>query len=133
MGSSWKELTPKEREIYQSIVDQYYDEFVEVIVEGRDLPEDRVREIADGRVYSGEQARDLGLVDKLGELEEATSIAQGLANIEEATVVRYVESPSFIESLQARLAPPEPESVHIMREAGLDLEPKPYYLYLPGV
>jgi hypothetical protein len=47
-------------------------------------------------------------------------------------VVRYVESPSFVESLQARLAPPEPEAVHVMREAGLDLEAKPYYLYLPG-
>jgi protease-4 len=133
MGSSWKELTPEEREIFQSIVDHYYDEFVEVIVEGRDLPEERVREIADGRVYSGEQARDLGLVDELGELEEATGIARSLAGIEEATVVRYVESPNLVETLQARLAPPEPEAVHIMREAGLDLEPKPYYLYLPGV
>jgi protease-4 len=133
MGSSWKELTPDERRIFQSIVDHYYDEFVEVIVEGRGLPESRVREIADGRVYSGEQARELGLVDKLGELEEATGIAGDLANVEEATVVRYVESPNFVESLQTRLAPPEPESVHIIREAGLDLEPKPYYLYLPGV
>jgi protease IV len=133
MGSSWKKLTPEERGIFQSVVDQYYDEFVEVIVEGRHLPESRVREIADGRIYSGEQAKELGLVDKLGELEEATSIARNLANVEETTVVRYVESPSFVESLQARLAPPEPESVHIMREAGLDLEPKPYYLYLPGV
>ncbi len=133
MGSSWKELTPEEREIFQSIVDHYYDEFVQVIVEGRDLPEDRVREIADGRVYSAEQAKDLDLVDELGELDEATGIARNLANVEEATVVRYVESPSFVESLQARLAPPEPEAVHIMEEAGLDLEPKPYYLYLPGV
>jgi len=133
MGSSWKELTPDERRIFQSIVDHYYNEFVEVIVEGRDLPESRVREIADGRVYTGEQASELGLVDKLGELEEATGIARDLANVEEATVVRYVESPNFVESLQARLTPPEPESVHIMREAGLDLEPKPYYLYLPGV
>ncbi|MDQ3942597.1 MAG: signal peptide peptidase SppA [Actinomycetota bacterium] len=133
MGSSWKELTPKEREIFQSIVDHYYDEFVEVIVEGRDLPESRVREIADGRIYSGEQARNLGLVDRLGELEKATGIARSLANVEETTVVRYVESPNLVESLQARLAPPEPEAVHIMREAGLDLEPKPYYLYLPGI
>ncbi len=133
MGSSWKELTPKEREIFQSIVDHYYDEFVEVIVEGRDLPESRVREIADGRIYSGEQAKNLGLVDRLGELEKATGIARSLANVEETTVVRYVESPNLVESLQARLAPPEPEAVHIMREAGLDLEPKPYYLYLPGI
>jgi protease IV len=133
MGSSWKELTPKEREIFQSIVDHYYDEFVKVIVEGRDLPEDRVREIADGRVYSAEQAKDLDLVDELGELDEATGIARNLANVEEATVVRYVESPSFVESLQAHLAPPEPEAVHIMEETGLNLETKPYYLYLPGI
>ena len=133
MGSSWKELTPEEREIFQSIVDHYYDEFVQVIVEGRNLPEDRVREIADGRIYSAAQAKDLDLVDELGELDEATGIARNLAKVEEATVVRYVESPSFVETLQARLAPPEPESSHIMDETGLDLEAKPYYLYLPGV
>ena len=133
MGSAWKELTPKEREIFQSIVDHYYNEFVEVIVQGRDLPEDRVREIADGRVYSAEQAKDLDLVDQLGDLDDATSIARNLANVEEATVVRYVQSPSLLESLQASLAPPEPESSQIMHETGLDLEAKPYYLYLPGI
>jgi protease IV len=133
MGSAWKELTPKEREIFQSIVNHYYDEFVEVIVQGRHLPEDRVREIADGRVYSAEQAKDLDLVDQLGDLDDATSIARNLANVEEATVVRYVQSPSLLESLQASLAPPEPESSRIMHETGLDLEAKPYYLYLPGI
>jgi protease IV len=133
MGSSFRDLTPEERQILQSIVDETYDEFVQVIVEGRSLPKARVREIADGRIYSGEQAKNLGLVDRLGELEEATGIARTLANVEETTVVRYVESPNLVESLQARLAPPEPEAVHIMREAGLDLEPKPYYLYLPGI
>ncbi|HEX5974286.1 MAG TPA: signal peptide peptidase SppA, partial [Rubrobacteraceae bacterium] len=49
MGSSFRELTPEEREILQSIVDESYDQFVEVIVKGRGLPEERVREIADGR------------------------------------------------------------------------------------
>src|SRR3712207_5805760 len=66
MGSSWNELTPEEREIFQSIVDEYYDEFVEVIVEGRRLPEERGRENDAGRGYLREQGRGFGLVGKAG-------------------------------------------------------------------
>jgi protease IV len=132
MGSSFRNLTPEEREILQSIVDESYDEFVAVIVEGRGLSEERVREIADGRVYSGEQAKELGLVDSFGGLDEAAGIARNLANVEEATVVRYVESPSLTEMLLARLAPQEPEAVQVMEAAGIDLTPQPEYLYLPG-
>ena len=132
MGSSWKDLTPEEREIFQSIVNEDYAGFVEVIVEGRDLPEDRVRELADGRVYSGEQAKENGLVDRFGDLEDAARVSRELAKIDQATVVRYVQQPTFSETLLARLAPPEPEAARIIDEAGLNLEAKPYYLYLPG-
>ena len=132
MLSSFRDRTPEEREILQSLVDDYYDEFVQVIVEGRGLPEERVREIADGRVYSGEQAKELGLVDSLGGLDEAAGVSRELANVEEATVVRYVQSPTFFETLLARLAPQEPEVVQIMEAAGIDLTPEPKYLYLPG-
>ncbi len=132
MGSSWKPLTPEEREIFQSIVNEDYDEFVEVIVEGRDLSEDRVRELADGRVYSGQQAEELGLVDRFGDLDDAAKVARDLADVDEATVVRYVQLPTFTETLLARLAPPEPQAAQVMDEAGLNLEAKPYYLYLPG-
>jgi len=132
MGSSFRDLTPEEREIFQSLVDESYDKFVSVIVEGRDLPEERVREIADGRIYSGQQARELGLVDSFGGLDEAAEVSQDLANVEGATVVRYVQPESFTDTLLARLAPQEPEALRIAEEAGLTLEPKPYYLYLPG-
>jgi protease IV len=132
MGSSFRDLTQEEREILQSIVDESYDEFVAVIVEGRGLSEERVREIADGRVYSGEQAKELGLVDSFGGLDEAAEISRTLADVEEATVVRYVQKATFFETLLARLGPQEPEVVQIIDEAGLNLEPKPYYLYLPG-
>ena len=133
MGSSFKELTPKEREIFQSIIDASYEEFVSVIVEGRDIPEERVREIADGRMYSGEQAKELGLVDEFGGLDEAARIARERANVAEATVVRYVEEPSVFELLTARLAPQEPEAVQVMRAAGLDPTPTLQYLYRPGI
>jgi protease-4 len=132
MGSSFRDLTPEEREIFQSLVDESYEEFVEVIEEGRDLPEERVREIADGRIYSGRQAKELGLVDSFGGLDEASEISQNLAGVGEATVVRYVQPESFTDTLLARLAPQEPEALQIAEKAGLTLEPKPYYLYLPG-
>jgi protease-4 len=79
MGSAFREMRPDEREIFQSIVNQEYAEFVDVISEGRGIPEERVREIADGRVYSGSQARDLGLVDSFGGLDEASATAGRLA------------------------------------------------------
>jgi protease-4 len=132
MGNAFRKMTPEEREIFQSIVDESYSEFVDVISEGRKIPEDRVREIADGRVYSGIQARDLGLVDSFGDLDEASATAGRLADAKDTSVVRYVQEPTLTETLLARLAPQEPQAQQIMDAAGLDLEPKPYYLYLPG-
>jgi protease-4 len=131
IGNAFREMKPEEREIFQSIVDDSYSEFVDVISEGRDIPKDRVREIADGRVYSGSQAKELGLVDAFGGLDEASALAGKLAGTTDTIVVRYVQEPTLIETLMARLAPQEPQAEQIMDAAGLNLEPKPYYLYRP--
>ncbi len=131
IGSSFREMTPEERDIFQSIVDEDYSRFVGVISEGRDIPEERVREIADGRVYSGLQAKELGLVDSFGGLDEASAIAGELAGTSDTTVVRYVQQPTFTDTLLARLAPQKPQAEQILDAAGLNLEPKPYYLYQP--
>ena len=132
MGSQFRDITPQERKIFQEIVDENYDEFVKVIVEGRDLPEKQVRELADGRIYSGKQAEDLGLVDNIGDLQTAADNARESANIDEATVVRYVQTPGLGSLLRARLAPQEPEAVQIMKAAGVNLKAEPQYLYLAG-
>jgi protease IV len=131
IGNAFREMKPEEREIIQSSVDDSYSEFVDVISEGRHIPKDRVREIADGRVYSGIQAKDLGLVDSFGGLDEASALAGKLAHTSDTIVVRYVQEPTLIETLTARLAPQEPQAEQIMDAAGLNLEPKPYYLYRP--
>jgi protease-4 len=133
MGSSFRELTPQEREILQSIVDESYAEFVDVISQGRDIPEDRVRKIADGRIYSGEQARELGLVDEFGGLDEAARLARERARVDRATVIRYVQTPGLFDTVTARLAPREPEAIQVLRAIGLDPTPKVQYLYRPGV
>ena len=132
IANSFRELSPEDREILQSIINESYDEFVSVIVEGRNLPEERVREIADGRVYSGLQAREIGLVDSFGGVDEAAEISQDLAGVDEATVVRYVQPETFTDALLASFAPDKPDALQIAEEAGMTLEPKPYYLYLPG-
>lgn len=131
IGSPSDPLSPEEREIFQELVDEDYEEFVRVIVEGRDLPEERVRELADGRVYSGRQAEELGLVDELGNLDVGARVSRELAGIEEATVVRYTSEPGLAELLQARLAPQEPEVVRTLEAAGFDPTPKLKYLYIP--
>ncbi|WP_017726571.1 signal peptide peptidase SppA [Halalkalibacterium ligniniphilum] len=72
--SPTREMTEEERDILQSIIDESYDEFVRVIEEGRGLSEERVRQLADGRIYTGSQAQEVGLVDELGSLENAIQL-----------------------------------------------------------
>ncbi len=132
IGNAFRQITPEEREIFQSLVDESYSEFVDVISSGRGIPEDRVREIADGRIYSGQRARELGLVDSFGGLDEAAAEARELAGIGPATVVRNVQTPTFTDALISGLGPRPSEAERLAQEAGLVLEPKPYYLYLPG-
>lgn len=69
--SPTKEMDAKEREILQSLVDESYEAFVKVISDGRHMSKDEVKKIADGRVYSGLQAKNLNLVDELGLEEDA--------------------------------------------------------------
>ena len=135
IGSATREPTEEELEILQTYVDEGYDRFVEVIVEGRKLPEEEVRELADGRIYSGLQAESLGLVDELGDLERAAEISRELASLEEATTVRYQpRSPGLAELLGARLgSSPEPaaETLKVLETAGLSPTPELQYLYRP--
>ncbi len=64
-------ITDGQRAVYQSVVDESYEQFVGIIAEGRGMPLDEVRALADGRVYTGRQALDLGLVDALGNWDSA--------------------------------------------------------------
>ncbi|HET7479002.1 MAG TPA: signal peptide peptidase SppA [Rubrobacteraceae bacterium] len=133
IGNAFRKIKPEEREILQKIVDENYDQFVSVIVKGRGLPEKKVREIADGRIYSGIQAKKLGLVDEFGGLDEAAKVARKMANIDKATVVRYTQPPSLTDTLLATFGPQKPEAVQVMEAAGIDLTPEIKYLYRPGL
>ncbi len=74
-------MTPEERAIIQTMVDDLYGQFVAVVAEGRKMDPARVRQLADGRIYTGSQAKDLGLVDELGTMYDAIDGAAKLAGI----------------------------------------------------
>ncbi len=88
-------LTPERREIVQQMSDLMYEQFVQAVASGRKLAEEKVRPLATGQVYTGEQALELGLVDELGGQQQAVEAAAKLAAITSYTVVTY--EPSFLD------------------------------------
>ncbi|MFQ6079998.1 MAG: S49 family peptidase, partial [Thermodesulfobacteriota bacterium] len=66
-----------------------HNQFIRAVAEGRNLEERKVRQIADGRIFSGEQAKELGLVDRLGSLQDAIEIAAEMIGIKGKPVVIY--------------------------------------------
>lgn len=88
MGSPSRPVTPEERNIFQSMIDDIYNQFVDVVARGRHKDAAEIRPLADGRIFTGRQAKELGLVDRLGDFHDAVLLAGELAGIPgEPTVV----------------------------------------------
>lgn len=81
IGSPLRDMTPQERELLQGVVDNVHLQFVNAVAAGRNLNRENVLRIADGRIFTGEQAKALGLVDVLGNLEDAVADAGRLGKI----------------------------------------------------
>lgn len=88
MGSSSRPLTPEERQLLQAMVDDIYQQFVDVVVAGRKMPKEQVVAVADGRVFTGRQAKELGLVDELGNYYDALDLLAKLSNIRGEPVIK---------------------------------------------
>ena len=73
MGSNVEPMTSEQRAIFQSMVDEAYEQFVGIVAEGRDMKISKVRKLADGRIYTAKQALDNGLIDQIGTFEEAAA------------------------------------------------------------
>jgi protease-4 len=80
-GTPTRPLREEEREVFQSVVDDVYQQFVEAVAQGRHLHEDEVRQLADGRIYSGRQAKTLNLIDEFGTLQDAVAYAASSVGI----------------------------------------------------
>jgi protease-4 len=89
IGSPTREMTPEERELVQTIVNDIYDQFVTTVSENRKIPLEKVVKLADGRIFSGRQALGLDLVDELGGLQDAVLLAGRLAGIKGKPAIVY--------------------------------------------
>ena len=89
--TSVKDLTEAEKQYLQDGTIEVYHTFLNRVADGRDMTVDEVHEVAQGRVWTGLKAKDLGLVDEIGELKDAISIAAKAANIEEYKIKSFPE------------------------------------------
>ena len=99
-GNPFREINEKDREYFQDIVNDSYDQFLEVVSRERKMDKEKLKEYANGRVFTGRQAKDIGLIDSLGTFEDAVRIAAGMGGIEgEPTLVRERERLSLTERI----------------------------------
>ncbi|NMC36506.1 signal peptide peptidase SppA [Candidatus Beckwithbacteria bacterium] len=98
MLSDSRPITEEEQAIINTLNENTFDLFISRVAEGRNLPEAEIRNLATGQVYTGKQAKDLKLVDSLGNLDEAVYQAKTLAGLDRFQVVEY-QSGSFLQEL----------------------------------
>ena len=104
IASVFKSLRPEEKEILQSVLDDVHDQFIRAVSDGRGMDFEEAKKISDGRIFTGRMAKDIGLVDELGSLEDAIALAGLLAGIEgEPEVVRKEEKFSLLEMLRSQI------------------------------
>jgi len=135
MYSGFREMTPEEEEIMQGMVDEYYEQFIDVVAEGRELSREEVRNLATGQIYTGTEAKELGLVDELGDLDTAINWALELAGLETA-VVEYYQPPrltlwsllGLIDAIKTRISGLSAQDV-VLLEILSHNYPQPLFLY----
>jgi len=103
LASVFKSLTPQEREILQAVLDDVHDQFIEAVSEARNMKFEDIKKLADGRIFTGKKALELGLIDELGSMEDAIMIAGKLSGIKgEPEVVTRKEAFSIFDMLKGQ-------------------------------
>jgi protease-4 len=134
-------MTPEERQILQGLIDSMYKRFVDLVIDGRkghaNFPADRaaVVKIADGRVYTGDEAVTLGLADATGYLEDAYQEAAKAANLSDYRVIKYSRQPSLLDVLGGNAESKVNINAGVQIDAGKllqDLTPRLEYRWNPG-
>jgi len=89
IGSPFREMTPEEKRIMQEVLDNVHQQFIQAVADGRKLDREKVVQVADGRILTGEQAKNLGLVDEMGNLQDTIDITAKMVGIEGKPNVIY--------------------------------------------
>jgi protease-4 len=113
-------LSPKEREIWQTRTNEVYEVFTGKAAEGRGVPIDSIKKVASGRVWTGVQAKQRGLVDIIGSFDDAVEIAAKSAKISDDYKVRFYPqyTPNFIEQVLSQIDDEENGATTLKEEMG---------------
>lgn len=124
-------LTEEEEQMWQAIIDESYEQFLQIVIQGRsNLTEAEVRELADGRIFTGNQALQNGLIDELGDLDRAIDVAAALGGIEGEPRIEQYSSSGLLPSIFGSMA--ERFQKNTLQEfIGLEPHASLQYLY-PG-
>ena len=126
IGSPFREMTLEEKRIMQEVLDNVHQQFIQAVAEGRKLDRSKVVQIADGRILTGEQAKNFGLVDKMGNLQDTIDITAKMVGIEGKPNVLYPKRRlSIWELLMRDMAS---AIIDTLNEKGYELN---YSLFLP--
>lgn len=130
-GSVGRDMNDEEKAYFQGLVDSAFDRFVQIVAEGRGLSEREVRKIADGRVYDGSQALNIGLVDKIGDLDQAISEMASENGLNDPMVIENNDMMSSFNSLFSKAMDLKKESsdLAILDKMIKENDMKPMYLY----
>jgi protease-4 len=133
-GSTFKELSPEEKDIFQEIVDELYQKFLDAVYRNREdfLSREELKELADGRIYTASQALELELIDDVGYFQNAKDVIYQIAGIEVAQVVAYTYYPqrtTNIYSMESRESDLFKENTYL--KLFQSLPSGFYYLWLP--
>lgn len=138
IGSMWRDMDPEEQKILQALVDEMFERFIDVVKKGRGskITETKLREVADGRILSGQQAFAVKLVDAVGYFEDAVTAAKKLAGVTSARVVEYTRPPTLadiltgeVEARRAAAMPPMAGPMGTLAEALRSETPRLLYLW----
>ncbi len=139
-GSPLRDLTPPEREYFDRIVMQFFNRFLEVVAKGRPgLSAEKIKALADGRVYTGQEALANGLVDEVGTVYTAVDYLKTKTNHKKMNVVVYHRPQEWKPNIYASSAPPTPRAAQAgplpidLGQMDDALRPKFLYLWAPGL
>jgi protease-4 len=130
MGSPFRQLTPEERAIFQSVIDELHRQFVAKLVDRRRIAPAIAAGLADGRIYTAEQALGHRLVDRVGYIPDALEVARRAAGVDEARVVVYKRPREYRATYYARAQTEAGTFEMLSRLVGLG-GPKFLYLWAP--
>jgi protease IV len=130
MGSPFRTLTAEERAIFQSVIDDLHRQFVSKVTERRRLAPDAAQRLADGRVYTADQALGARLIDQIGYMPEALGLARKAAGVEQARVVVYQRPREYRATYYARAETTSGSLETSLAQWATVAGPGPRFLYL---